>query len=133
MKYINKYIITLSYSLIIISGDHLGGPLIAYLILPLVYLKIDLVSILGLFALTLLLGSFTKKENEKALLHLIGIGCMYTSLILFFISDSSNYNLQSFHQTIPMISMSIFVLLTLLYSRNLLIKWKELREQKEEI
>ncbi len=107
----------------------MGGPWIAYLILPLFFLQIDLVSIFGLFALTLLLVNFTKKNQEKLTLHLIGIGCMYTSLILFFTRNSTNYNLQSFHQTIPIISMSIFVLLSLLYSRNLFIKLLELREK----
>jgi hypothetical protein len=111
----------------------MGGPWIAYLILPLVFFKIDLVSILGLFALKLLLGNFTKRETEKVVVQFIGIGCMYTSLILFFTRDSTNYNLQSFHQTIPIISMSIFVILSLLYSRNLFIKLLELREKKEEI
>lgn len=125
----NKFLVIFSYCFIIISGDHMGGPWIAYLILPLFFLQIDLVSIFGLFALTLLLVNFTKKNQEKLTLHLIGIGCMYTSLILFFTRNSTNYNLQSFHQTIPIISMSIFVLLSLLYSRNLFIKLLELREK----
>lgn len=108
----------ISFSLVLISGEHLGGPYLLYLLLGLPHLTLP--SVFGFFGVALLIFSnYNYKRSFKYLiepiLNITGILLMVLSLILFFSLDKNHYNDSTFVQTVPIISLSIFGLLSVVF------------------
>src|SRR5215203_641622 len=91
----HPYTLIISFCLIIISGEHLGGFYALYLLLALYYGGIH--SLLGLAAIILLIvgRNIKSRSKEKWLLTLLNLGgavFMIFSLLVFFYRDKEGYN-----------------------------------------
>lgn len=107
-----------SFSIIMISGEHLGGFYALYILLGLYGAAVH--SLLGVAGVAILLISYYKfkRKNQyliEPLLNLIGLVLLILSLYLFFYNDKSHYNYGTFYQTVPLISLSLFGLLALCF------------------
>lgn len=104
-----------SFLLIMISGQHFGGFYMLYLLMALPHGGIH--AILALLGMGLLLLAYAKynRENKfliEPLLNVLGVGCLFFSLNIFFIR-SKGYNNETFNQAVPLISLGLFLLLSL--------------------
>src|SRR5258708_4544298 len=104
-----------SFCLILISGEHFGGFYLLYLLLALPHGSIH--ALLAVAGIVLLL--MNKKKNSsfqrykiQQLLYIAGAACQVLSLYLFFHNDNKGYNLGTFEQWVPLISLALFALLT---------------------
>lgn len=104
-----------SFLLILISGQHFGGFYLLYLLMALPHGGFH--AILALIGIGLLLLSYAKynRENKfliEPLLNVTGVVCLFFSLNIFFFRSNS-YNDGSFHQAIPLLTLILFLVLSL--------------------
>ena len=108
----------ISFCLIIISGEQTGGFYIIYLIMGLIKAS-SMHSILGLAGILLLFAGITSSYSKKiflaSLFKCIAVLMMIFSLILFFYNDSRQYNIATFHQIIPLATVVLFGILSLIF------------------
>jgi hypothetical protein len=113
----HPYTLIISFLLIIISGEHLGGFYALYLLLALYYGGIH--SLLGLSGIVLLIiARNLKGKAQNSFSNILNIGgavFMILSLIVFFYLDKDGYNYGTFHQVVPIISLVLFSLIVLLF------------------
>lgn len=105
----------ISFITLLISGQHIGGFYIVYLILGLSHASIH--SILGFTGIGLLLfGNIKSKHWDKhfviIFVNLAGIIFMWTSLFLFFYNDHDNYNIATLYESVPLTLILIFFLIS---------------------
>jgi len=113
------------FLLILISGEHLGGFYLLYILLGLPHGAIH--SILAVIGVALLLFSNHRYQREfkyltEPFLNIVGVILLALSLILFFFKDSHHYNYSTFYQTMPQISIGVFALLIVSFLVSNLIK-----------
>ena len=118
MKFLtHPYTLIASFFFILISGQHLGGFYLLYLLLGLPHGGVH--SIAALIGVTLLLSSYSSNEERgqltKSLLNTFGVLLFLLSLFLFFYNDTENYNYGTFVQLVPQITIAIFAGLCLLF------------------
>ena len=119
----HPYTLIISFLLVIISGEHLGGFYALYLLLALYYGGVH--SLLGLSGIILLAVARTKGAKNKTsflpgLLNIGGAVLIVFSLVWFFYADKEGYNYGTFYQFIPRLSLILFGLIALLFiGRNL--------------
>ena len=119
----HPYTLIISFLLIIISGEHLGGFYALYLLLALYYAGIH--SLLGLGGIILLIvtkrtGIKNKETSWPNVLNIVGAVLLVLSLVWFFYWDKEGYNYGTFYQFIPRLSLILFGLTALLFiGRNL--------------
>ena len=99
------------FSLVLISGEHLGGFYLLYILLGLPHAAIH--SLLAVGGITILLFANYKYKREfsyliEPILNITGVIFLSLSLILFFYNDKSQYNYSTFYQTIPQLSLALF-------------------------
>ena len=119
----NPYTLIVSFCLILISGEHLGGFYALYLLLALYYAGIH--ALLGLGGIIVLIA--TRKTRNKIkepawpnILNIVGAALLILSLIWFFYWDKDGYNYGTFYQFVPRLSLILFGLIALLFiGRNL--------------
>ena len=91
-----RLLVSVSYCCIIISGMHIGGPWIAYLLITLFtaafYPLSFAYAILGIGGLVIYLIRTYTFLGGAWLQRLIGLGAMWLSLIVFFMSEGGAYN-----------------------------------------
>ena len=106
----HPYTLIISFLMILISGEHLGGFYILYIMLALPYAGIH--SILAVFGIVVLLTNYhlhsTRKPAGKPFLNLSGLACMLASITLFFLNDRQHYNWGTFEQAIPISTFVVF-------------------------
>lgn len=112
-----RLLVSVSYCCIMISGMHIGGPWIAYLLITLftaaLYPLSFAYAILGIGGLVMYLIRTYNFLGGAWLQRLIGLSAMWLSLIVFFTSEGGAYNYSSFQEIAPLISLGLFVILTL--------------------
>ncbi len=119
----HPYTLIVSFGLIMISGEHLGGFYALYLLLALYYGGIH--SLLGLAGVVLLIVSRNVNTRSKhsglpIILNIGGALFMILSLLVFFYRDKDGYNYGTFAQAVPLISLSLFSIIVLLFiAKNL--------------
>lgn len=118
----HPYTLIISFLMIIISGEHLGGFYALYLLLALFYGGIH--SLLGVSGIVLLIiARNLKGRAQNSFSNILNIGgglFMVLSIIVFFYMDKDGYNYGTFHQTVPIISLVLFCLIALVFLvRNL--------------
>ena len=106
--------IIIGFLLIMISGEHLGGCYLLYILLGLPHGAVH--SLLAIVGIGLLLFSNYKYQqqfifNIEPVLNIIGLILLLLSLFLFFYNDKSHYNYGTFYQTIPVLLLSVLALL----------------------
>ena len=117
MKQLKKIIahpllLILSFCAIIISGEHLGGFYIMYITMGLLVPAFH--SIFGTIGILCLLISHYWK-TKYFVLNLAGIMCMILSLFRFFLQPNGSYNYNTFNQFLPMASLVIFGILSVIF------------------
>ena len=124
LKFIaHPYTLIISFLLIIISGEHLGGFYVLYLLLALYHAGIH--SLLALAGIILLIVSknISVKSKMNSLPNLLNIGgavLLALSVIWFFYTDKEGYNYGTFYQFVPRLTLVLFGLIDLLFiGRNL--------------
>lgn len=111
----HPYSVLISFSLVLISGEHIGGFYILYLLMGLPHGTFH--SILGISGIIILLLNKmlnSKKENYllMPILNITGSILMIVSLSIFFFSDEDHYNIATFYQLVPQIFLVVFILLS---------------------
>jgi hypothetical protein len=102
-------IIIISYLLIAIRGEHLGGPLAIFLLINLYGKELIYgpIPIIGIFLL--IISMFI---DRKVILYVISMLCLYPFLIFYSINQVKNR--QFVDPIIPILSMIPFVILTII-------------------
>lgn len=106
-------VIIIAFLLILISGEHLGGFYLLYILLGLPHGAVH--SLLAIVGIGLLFFTNYKYQqqfifNIEPVLNIMGGIMILLSLFLFFYNDKSHYNYGTFYQTIPVILLSVFSL-----------------------
>ena len=124
LKFItHPYTLIVSFCLILISGEHLGGFYALYLLLALYYAGIH--SLLGLGGIVVLIATRKRGVKNKEnfwpnVLNIFGALLLIFSLVWFFYSDKDGYNYGTFYQFLPRLSLILFGLIAFLFiGRNL--------------
>ncbi|MFC0773377.1 hypothetical protein [Terrimonas alba] len=110
----HPFLLLLSFCLIVISGQHLGGFYVTYIFMTLPYGALhSIAAIVGfsLIALSYLLSYRQVLPHMLSLLNLVGVGCLIFSFVWFFYQDPTGYNLGTFEQPLPLITVCLFALL----------------------
>ncbi len=120
----HPYIIIISFFGILISGEHLAGFYLLYLLLALPHGSSH--SLLALFGVILMLISYYKFKQNKtyvvaSIINTTGIMLLILSLFLFFYNDKEHYNIATFYETVPQITLFIFVSLSTVFLLDSLI------------
>jgi hypothetical protein len=113
---VNPYTVIVSFLVIIISGEHLGGLYALYILLGLIHGAIH--SVVGLLGILLLIITQKKYKDVKAYsiryaANLVGALLLILSLFLFFYRDKTNYNIGTFQQTVPQVMLAVFSVILL--------------------
>lgn len=113
---LHPYILIASFCAVLISGEHLGGFYLLYLLLALPHGGWH--AILGFAGIGLLIfglaGKGLVKSNRlQRLFNLVAVCMLIGSLMIFFLNDVQGYNYGTFFQTVPLISIIIFALLAI--------------------
>ena len=111
-------VLIISFLFILISGEHLGGFYLMYLLLALPHGGVH--ALLGLLGIALLMFSYVKyKRAYKGFvepgLNIVSVCCMVLSLFFFFYRDKKGYNDGTFEQLVPQITLILFAVLSLLF------------------
>lgn len=124
-----RLLVSVSYCCIMISGMHIGGPWIAYLLITLFtaafYPLSFAYAILGIGGLVIYLIRTYNFLGGAWLQRLIGLGAMWLSLIVFFMSEGGAYNYSTFQETVPLISLGLFVGLSIWHFFSLIKSWRK--------
>lgn len=111
----NPYTLTISFLFIIISGQHLGGFYIIYLLLALPHFGIY--AILALIGILLLLITFHSKKLKSSItgpiVNIVGALMLSASIFLFFYTDNEHYNYGTFYQLVPLVTLILFSIISL--------------------
>ena len=127
IKIIGHPVLVMSmFLLLLISGESFGGFYLLFLLLGLPHgVPHAVFALIGLIAMFTGYKIYRKQFNPlKPLLYVIGNALMICALITFF-ADSKGYTYSTFHQSVPLISFSIFglcVFFNLLSSVLLVVK-----------
>lgn len=113
----HPYIIIISFFIILINGEGFGGFFLLYLLMALPYGAIH--SLLALLSIVLLLVNYYKSKGKKesivqCLIEISGIILLILSLFVFFYNDKQHYNYGTFYKLIPMITLILFAIISLL-------------------
>lgn len=113
----HPFAVLISFMIVLISGEHVGGFYIIYLLMGITHGAIH--SLLGMAGIALLVpGLLTPQRKQVSsiyLLNIIGAVCMLLSLFLFFFNDEHRYNIGTFYQFIPFCTIILFCLLSLIF------------------
>ena len=112
-------LLILSFLFILISGEHLGGFYLLYLLLALPHGGIHaLVALVGILMLIFTYIKFNRENRYiiEAIINMAGAACLVVSLFLFFYNDRSGYNAGTFEQLMPQITLVLFGLLVIAFA-----------------
>ncbi|QEC69301.1 hypothetical protein FRZ67_19050 [Panacibacter ginsenosidivorans] len=109
--------VMISFMIVLISGEHVGGFYIIYLLMGITHGTIP--SLFGIAGIVLLVPALLIAQRKQAisiyLLNIVGILFMILSLFLFFFNDEQRYNINTFYQFIPFCTITLFCLLALIF------------------
>lgn len=118
-------LLILSFLFVLISGQHLGGFYLLYLLLALPHGGIhSLIAVAGILLLVLTYIKF-RRENKfiiEAILNIVGSGFLVLSLVLFFYRDQQGNNSATFEQLVPQITLILFGVLTFAFIINNIVR-----------
>src|SRR5689334_7748582 len=102
----HPYTLITCFLIIMISGEHLVGFYVVYILLGLPFGAIhSLQALAGILVLLLTYRRFKIKNSIAQLLNTISVAMLFGSIYLFFTRDTKHYNYVSFEQTVPIITM----------------------------
>ena len=117
-------LIIFCFAFILISGENFGGFYGMYIFIGLqhgmVHSILAVTGILLLLISALLFGGRLKNPVEP-ITNLSGIVLLVMSIVLFFTRDREHFNYPTFYQTLPLIILCLFALLSIIFIiRNIL-------------
>lgn len=111
----NPYTLIISFLLIIISGQHIGGFYIIYLLLALPHFASY--AVLSVIGIALMLITFHNKKTRfsitEPILNLVAVLLLLASIFIFFYTDNERYNYGTFYQLVPQITLVLFLIIAL--------------------
>ena len=110
----HPFLLLLSFSLIVISGKHLGGFYATYIFMALPYGAFhSIAAVLGcaLILMSYILSYRDTTRSLLSILNLSGVACLIFSFVWFFYQDPTGYNIGTFEQPLPLITVCLFALL----------------------
>ncbi len=110
---LSPFVIVLSFLLIVISGEQVGGFYFVYLSRALPHGTLYVIlAIAGILILLLnLIKPIWNNPFFKSIINQVGGLSLLMSVYVFFFSDSTEYNLNTFSQVVPLITILVFLLL----------------------
>lgn len=113
--------VLISFLLILISGEHLGGFYILYLLIGLPHGASH--SIIGVAGIVILLlnknvNAILKNDLLRSALNIIGVVLLACSLFIFFYNDKAQYNQGTFYQLAPQIFLAFFTFFSIAFIIN---------------
>lgn len=112
----NPYTVIITFLMIIISGQHLGGFYIVYLLLALPHGGIHaLFAIIGISLLLIIYHSKTRFSIIKSAINVIAVLMLIVSIFIFFYTDDEHYNYGTFYQLVPQITLILFAFIALCF------------------
>jgi hypothetical protein len=117
IKIINHpFFLVASFLLVLISGQHLGGFYLMYILLGLPYGAVH--SLMALVGIGILLFSYFRykmslQNSVELILNIGGCLLLMLSLYLFFRNDEEKYNYSTFQQTMPVITLIVLSIVLL--------------------
>ncbi len=120
--------------MILISGQHVGGFYLMYIMLALPHGGVHAVSaLLGTILLFFAYYKFKrlKRYRIENILNLIALSLLLISITYFFKNDKAGYNEQTFTQPIPLFSLIIFGVLVIFFLIDNLSDNRVLRRSSE--
>ncbi len=127
----HPYIVIISFFIIMISGQHLGGFYLLYLLLALPHGGMH--SLLALFGIVLLLISYNKYKRKKiylieSIINIVAVVLLILSFFSFFYNDKEHYNFGTFYQIVPQITLVVFSIIALTFLLdNVLVRNKQFK------
>lgn len=121
----HPYLLTISFCFILISGQHLGGFYLMYILMALPHGGIHALLAIAGIVILLMSHNYFKREKKyviEPILNIIGAACLVLSLFFFFYNDRQGYNYGTFEQLVPQITLALFGILTIGFIVNNLIK-----------
>lgn len=127
-------VIALFY-LVLVSGEHFGGPYMLYVLLALPHGGLH--AVLALTGTGILLLSYAKynrlsKYLVDPMLNGLGVGCLFFSLYFFFVR-SKGYNSGTFEQVVPMISLVLFGVIAIGFLLNSIIRYAKHKPDMKQV
>ena len=105
------------FCFLIISGESNGAFYLFILVIGLPHGAVH--SILGIIGITLMFSSvMIQKKRLVYSFRICGAICFILSLFRFFIQPGADYNYPTFHQTVPLLVLTVFSILLLLFIIN---------------
>jgi hypothetical protein len=106
----NPYTLIASFLIIIISGQHLGGFYLIYLMLALPHFAAY--SVLAVSGIVLLIFTYHSRKIKSSiaepLVNLVAASMLLASIFTFFFTDKEQYNFGTFYQLVPQITLTVF-------------------------
>lgn len=114
----HPFTLIISFFAIMISGEHLGGFYLLYILLALPYGGVhSLLALSGV--LILLVNPYNYRRVNlyilKSIINIVGLALLLLSLFFFFHNDMQHYNYGTFYQTVPQITLIVFAVLALIF------------------
>ncbi|MGC4037892.1 MAG: hypothetical protein QM764_18155 [Chitinophagaceae bacterium] len=109
----HPYTVIISFLLLMISGEHLGGPYILYIMLALPYLAIHALLAIAGIILLLIVYKLVRSKVISIFLNIAAYASMLLSLYFFFSNDSAGYNDDTFYQPVPLFTFGLFAIILL--------------------
>jgi hypothetical protein len=115
---VHPFVLIISFLLILISGEHLGGFYLLYLLLALpIGASHSLLALIGIISILFSYHKYKEKQNFlfQNVINIIGLLFLLLSIYVFFANDKERYNYGTFSQTVPLITLIIFVLISVCF------------------
>lgn len=106
------------FMFILISGEHLGGFYLLYILLALPHGGIHAIfAFLGIGILVLNYNKYKNRFNNliEPFLNIIGALLLIISLFSFFYNDVDRYNYGTFYETVPLVILILFIMVILMF------------------
>ena len=110
--------LAISFLFILINGKHVEGFFLFYILIALPHGGIH--SILAILGIGILVFNYAKYKNNfnyqiEPILNIAGAVLLPSSLFSFFYNDVDRYNYGTFHETVPLTILIVFILIELTF------------------
>ncbi|MGI8600106.1 MAG: hypothetical protein ACR2KB_12710 [Chitinophagaceae bacterium] len=114
----HPYTLIMSYFMMLIIGEHIGGIYLMYVLMALYYGGIH--SLLAIAGTLIIFISHHRLKNKKydllgRVLNIVALFMLFFSVYYFFWNDPKNYNRGTFEQTIPLLTFILTGFLALCF------------------
>lgn len=110
--------LVISFLFTLINGQHVEGFFLFYILIALPHGSIH--SILAMLGMGILFFNYAKYKNNfnyqiEPILNIGGAVLLISSLLSFFYNDVDRYNYGTFHETVPLVILILFIMVILMF------------------